>query len=456
MTSNEENAQPVPDSSAATALTTAEMASLLNLRSRVHRRVIDSLEDSTVRPAQRSDHDFLVLTTQAMISIIIKEVEGPPLTSRLRARLLQEVLNEVVALGPLQPLLDDPSVSEIIVNHPREVIVERKGKFERVHDIAFDDNAHILRIMQQILAPLGRRLDESSPLVDARLPDGSRLNVVIPPVALASPLVTIRKRPPQILQLQDLVANESLTEEMADFLRACVQGKLNILISGGPACGKTTLLRALAHFIPAEDRIITIEDSAELGLQHENLAAMESRPPSAEDRGEVTIRDLVRNALRMHPIRIIVGEVRSIEALDMLQAMNTGTSGSLATIHSNSPRDTIHRLETLCMMSSFELPQASVARQIASAINLIVHQDRFPDGSRKVTHITEVYPDEQDHPILQDIFTCEARVASGGEVVAHHRTTDLVPRCVDRLARAGQAVTHLFQSSSTMNDEPSA
>jgi len=242
------------------------MASLLNLRSRVHRRVIDSLEDSTVRPAQRSDHDFLVLTTQAMISIIIKEVEGPPLTSRLRARLLQEVLNEVVALGPLQPLLDDPSVSEIIVNHPREVIVERKGKFERVHDIAFDDNAHILRIMQQILAPLGRRLDESSPLVDARLPDGSRLNVVIPPVALASPLVTIRKRPPQILQLQDLVANESLTEEMADFLRACVQGKLNILISGGPACGKTTLLRALAHFIPAEDRIITIEDSAELGL----------------------------------------------------------------------------------------------------------------------------------------------------------------------------------------------
>lgn len=341
-----------------------------------------------------------------------------------RDALLEELVQGIVGLGPLQPLLDDPSVTEIMVNGRQEVWVEVAGRLERVA-IQFASDQEILSLIDRIVAPLGRRIDESSPMVDARLRDGSRLNAIIPPLAVKGPCLTIRKFPSRPLGLDDLIRNGTLTPEMAAFLRAAVRARLNILVSGGTSSGKTTLLNCLSSFIPGDERIITIEDAAELRLQQPHVVTLETRPPNVEGQGEVTIRQLVRNALRMRPDRIIVGEVRSGEALDMLQAMNTGHDGSLATIHANGPREVLSRLETMVLMAGVDLPLRAVREQMAQALDLIVQVSRLPGGVRKITHITEVQGLEGEVVVLQDIFA----LGEDGRV----RPTGLRPRCMERL-----------------------
>lgn len=355
----------------------------------------------------------------------------------LRGMILKEVMNELLGYGPLQPLLRDPDVSEVMVNGPKKVYVEKKGHLER-SSVVFDDDNHVLQIIDRIILPLGRRIDADSPTVDARLPDGSRVNAVIPPVSIDGPSITIRKFSKEKLGINALIEFGSITEKMAEFLRACVLAHLNIIISGGTGSGKTTLLNVLSSFIPEDERIITIEDAAELQLQQDHVLRMETKPPNVEGRGAVTIRDLVRNSLRMRPDRIVVGEVRGGEALDMLQAMNTGHDGSLTTLHSNSPRDAIARLETLVLMAGMDLPLKVVRQQIASAIDLIVQQTRLKDGSRKVTAITEVAGMEGDTVVLTDIFKFEQTgVTTDGKVMGDLKPTGIRPLFSPRLEAAG-------------------
>ena len=332
--------------------------------------------------------------------------EGFAFTGRQRESLVEAVVSELVGMGPLEPLLQDASITEIMVNGPDQVYAEREGRLRRV-DAAFDDAAHLMRIIERILSPLGRRVDESSPMADGRLSDGSRVNVILPPLAVKGPVLTIRKFARQPLTMPSLVRLGTLTPGVADFLRACVAGSLNILVSGGTGSGKTTTLNALSSFIPEDERIITVEDAAELQLQQAHVVTLESRPPNLEGRGEVTIRHLVRNALRMRPDRIILGEVRGGEALDLLMALNTGHDGSLSTIHANSPRDSLSRLETMTLMAGMDLPLRAVREQIASAVQLIIQQQRGGDGSRRVTHVTEVSGIAGDVVSLQDIFRRE-------------------------------------------------
>ncbi len=359
------------------------------------------------------------------------------LSAALQKQLFEEIINDILGYGPIQPLLDDPDVSEIMVNGPKKVYVERKGKLQRT-PIMFDDNEHVMRVIERIVLPLGRRVDPDRPTVDARLPDGSRVNAVIPPVALDGPTLTIRKFRKDKLTIQDLIKFGSLTEFMARFLDACVKARLNIVISGGTGSGKTTLLNVLSGFIPADERIVTIEDAAELQLQQDHVVRLETKPPSLDGSGEVTIRDLVRNALRMRPDRIVVGETRGGEALDMLQAMNTGHDGSLTTVHANSPRDATARLETLVMMAGMELPLKVVRQQIASAVDLIVQQTRLKDGSRKVTAITEVAGMEGDMIVLSDIFHFEQTgVTKEGKVLGDLKPTGIRPLFYPRLEAAG-------------------
>lgn len=337
--------------------------------------------------------------------------------------LVQEVLDEIVGYGPLQAFLDDPTITEIMVNSADKIFYERKGRIY-LSDQRFDNDEHVLRIIDKILSPLGRQVNERTPMMDARLPDGSRVNVIIPPLAIKGRCITIRKFSRKPLTIEKLIEFGSLTEPMAIFLQAAVRARLNIIVSGGTGSGKTTLLNVLSNFIPPWERIITVEDAAELQLQHENWVALEARPPNIEGQGAVPIRELVRNALRMRPDRIIVGECRGPEALDMIQAMNTGHDGSMSTLHSNSPRDTIYRLETMIMMAGMELPQKAIARQISSALHLIVHASRLSDGSRKVVQITEVQGLEGDTVLLQDIFVFEQKgVDDQGRVIGQHKTT---------------------------------
>ncbi len=354
-----------------------------------------------------------------------------------RVQLQASLINEILGYGPLQPLLDDPEVTEIMVNGPHQVYVERRGKIE-LTGIRFRDEQHLMRIIEKILLPLGKRVDERVPMVDARLPDGSRVNIVIPPIALNGPCVTIRKFSRDPFTMADLIALATLTPEAAQFLQAAVQAKLNILISGGTSSGKTTLLNVLSAFIPNDERIITIEDTAELQLRQDHVVRLEARPPNIEGIGEVTIRDLVRNALRMRPDRIIVGECRGGEALDMLQAMNTGHEGSMTTIHANNPREALSRLETMVLMAGMDLPVRAIREQIAGAIDLIVHMARLRDGSRKVMQISEITGMEGDVITMQDLFSFEHEgFDEMGRIRGRLRPTGLRPQCYERFLERG-------------------
>jgi pilus assembly protein CpaF len=347
------------------------------------------------------------------------------------AELAAALFAEMLGYGPIQPLLEDAAIDEIMVNGPRQVYVERAGRLQ-LTDVTFEDDRQVMQLIEKIVAPLGRRIDESSPMVDARLPDGSRVNAVIPPLSLKGPSLTIRKFARRPLQVEDLVRGGTLTPQIATFLESCVRGRLNLIVSGGTGSGKTTTLNVLSSFVPPDERIVTIEDAAELQLRQDHVVSLETRPRNAEGRGEVSVRDLVKNALRMRPDRIIVGEVRSGEALDMLQAMNTGHDGSLTTLHSNGPRDTLARLETMVLMAGFDLPVRAIREQIASALDLIVHQSRGRDGKRRVTHVTEVQGMEGEHIVLQDVFLWED-AADGGAF----RATGMRPRFAERLLAAG-------------------
>lgn len=351
--------------------------------------------------------------------------------------IIQQVLDEVFDLGPISPLLRDENISEIMVNGPDQVYIEKKGKLT-ISDIKFRDNEHLYTIIERIISPLGRRIDESMPMVDARLSDGSRVNAIIPPLALNGCILTIRKFSSRLLKIEDLIRTNTLTLQMAKFLEACVKGRLNIIVSGGTGAGKTSTLNIISSFIPADERIITIEDSAELDLHQEHVVSLETRPANIDNKGEIGIRELVRNSLRMRPDRLVVGEVRGGEALDMLQAMNTGHDGSLTTGHSNSPRDMISRLETMVLMAGIDFPIKAIREQISSAIDIIVQQSRLQDGSRKITHITEVLGMENDIISMQDIYVFEkSGIDERGKVKGRHRATGLKPKCLDKLASMG-------------------
>ncbi len=362
---------------------------------------------------------------------------GIQLSLTLKDELFSDILNDLLGYGAIQPLLDDPQVSEIMINNPNHVFVERQGRLEQT-GIKFDNDAALLRLIDRIIMPLGRHIDADNPTVDARLPDGSRVNAVIRPVAIDGPSITIRKFSKRRLRIGDLIGFDTLTENMAEFLKACVAARINIVVSGGTGSGKTTLLNILSEFIPEGERIVTIEDAAELQLNHLNIVRLETKAPNVEGKGAVTVRYLVRNALRMRPDRIIVGEVRGGEALDMLQAMNTGHYGSLTTVHANTPRDAISRLETLRLVSGVELPLRVVRKQIASAVDLIVQQTRLRDGSRKVTAISEVIGMDGDVVVMSDLFSYkDTGITENGKVIGMFRATGFRPMFGGRLEAAG-------------------
>ncbi|HBX69227.1 MAG TPA: type II secretion system protein E [Chloroflexi bacterium] len=354
-------------------------------------------------------------------------------TRSVRAKMLEWVQSDILGYGPIEPLLNDGSITEVMVNGPKNVFVERNGLIERTN-VVFEDNAHLMRIIDRIVSPLGRRVDESSPMVDARLPNGYRVNATIPPLSLEGPLLTIRKFAQTPFTAQDLIANGTLTPNLVTFLKACVEARVNIVISGGTGTGKTTLLNVVSAFIPRRERIITIEDTAELQLKQDHVIRVEYRPPNIEGKGEVTIRRLVVNALRMRPDRIIVGESRSGEALDMLQAMNTGHDGSMTTIHSNGPRDTLRRIETMVLMAGTELTLQAIREQVSSAIDLVVHMQRMRDGTRRVTNVTEVQGMESETIVLQDIFVFEQTGFQNGRVWGKLAATGLRPKFSEKFA----------------------
>lgn len=359
------------------------------------------------------------------------------LPSVMREQIFHDILDDLLGFGPLQPLLEDESITEIMVNGPQKVFIERKGKLTRTN-ISFADDAAVLRVIEKIIAPLSRRIDFDTPTVDARLPDGSRVNAVIQPCAIDGPIITIRKFKKDKLTVDQLVSYGSMTKTMAEFIRACVVSRLNIIISGGTGSGKTTLLNVLSSFIPDDERIVTIEDAAELKLQQDHVVRLETKPPNIEGRYAVSIRDLVKNSLRMRPDRIVVGECRGGEALDMLQAMNTGHDGSLTTLHANAPRDALSRLETMCMMAGMDLPVKVIREQVASAIDVIVQQSRMKDGSRKVTAITEVAGMEGETIVLTDIYKFEQHgVTADGKILGEVRPTGIRPLFTPRLEAAG-------------------
>jgi len=380
---------------------------------------------------------------------------GIELPETLRLKLFRDILDDLVGFGPIQYLIDDPEISEIMVNNPNSVYIERKGKLVETK-VKFKNDDHIQQIIEKIISPLGRRVDYESPMVDARLPDGSRVNAVIPPVAIDGPVLTIRKFRKTRFTTDQLVELGTLTKTMADFLQACVMGRLNIIVSGGTGSGKTTLLNVLSRFIPEVERVVTIEDSAELRLDQIHVVRMEARPPDLDGRGQVTIRDMVRNSLRMRPDRIIVGECRGGEALDMLQAMNTGHDGSLTTLHANSPRDALSRLETMVLMAGMELPLKVIRQQIASAIDLIVHESRLKNGPRKITAISEVAGMEGDTIVMSDIFKYEQTgVSPEGDPIGYFKPTGIRPMFSPRLEAVGYKLgAELF--STKLNPSQSA
>ncbi len=362
----------------------------------------------------------------------ILDSESIVLSRAERMRMFEGIAADILGYGPLQQFLADDDISEIMVNGPRQIYIEKRGKLIKT-DVVFYDDDHVLRIIDRIVAPLGRRIDESSPMVDARLPDGSRVNAIIRPLSLIGPVITIRKFRKESFTIADLVRFGTLTQEMGEFLAACVRARLNIVVSGGTGSGKTTTLNILSSFIPEDERIITVENAAELQLRQEHVITLESRPPNVEGRGEITIRDLVINCLRMRPERIVVGECRGGETLDMLQAMNTGHDGSMTTVHANSPRDSIARIETMCLMAGMDLPSRAIREQIAAAVNVIVQQSRMKDGTRKITAITEVQGMEGDVVVLQDIFVFEQTgIDENGKIVGTLRPTGVRPKFVEK------------------------
>jgi pilus assembly protein CpaF len=366
----------------------------------------------------------------------IADEEGMALTRAERVRMLEQITDEILGLGPMEPLLRDETVTEVMVNGPQQVYIEREGRLE-LTNVTFQNDEHVMKIIQRIIAPIGRRVDESSPMVDARLADGSRVNAIIPPLSLVGPVITIRKFSATPFTVEDLIRFGTATPDMFEFLEACVKARLNIFVSGGTGSGKTTMLNILSSFIPDDERIVTIEDAAELQLRQEHVVTLEARPSNIEGKGAVPIRELVRNALRMRPDRIVVGECRSGEALDMLQAMNTGHDGSMSTGHANTPRDMLSRLETMVLMAGMDLPLRAIREQIASAVDLIVHQNRLKDGSRKITNITEVQGMEGDVVVMQDIFVFEQTGVTEGKIQGKLKPTGIRPKFVEKFEVAG-------------------
>jgi pilus assembly protein CpaF len=389
-----------------------------------------------LRERNEEDIDDIVNDLDSIISEILHENEGKFQIKEWKL-LKEEIKNDLTGYGPINPLLMDDSVTEVMVNGPDQVYMERNGKLE-LSDVQFRDDAHVMNVLEKIVAPLGRRIDESSPMVDARLQDGSRVNAIIPPLSLSGPTITIRKFSKDPFTVHDLIRFGTLTEEMAVFIKACVEAKLNIFVSGGTGSGKTTTLNVLSSFISNRDRIVTIEDAAELQLGQEHVVSLETRPPNMEGKGTVSIRDLVRNSLRMRPDRIVIGEVRSGEALDMLQAMNTGHDGSLATGHSNSPRDMIARLETMVLMAGMELPIKAIRDQISGALDVIIQQSRLKDGTRRITNITEVQGMEGDVIVLQDIFTFrQSGLDEAGKIIGKLVPTGIRPKFYTKMEQEG-------------------
>ena len=408
-------------------------AQYVELKSNVHRKLLNRLNLEALANAERSRAESEIRT----LVIELLAEEGTPISLSERDVLFGELIDEVFGLGPLEPLLRDGSISDILVNTHKNVFVERGGVLERVAT-TFQDDKHLLRVIDRIVSGVGRRIDDSSPMVDARLPDGSRVNAIIPPLAVDGPLLSIRRFPAERLKADDLVTLRALTQPMLDFLTHCVRARMNALISGGTGAGKTTLLNVLSGFIGERERIVTIEDAAELQLHQEHVARLETRPPNVEGKGAVRQRQLVINALRMRPDRIVVGEVRGEEALDMLQAMNTGHDGSLTTVHANTPRDALSRIETMIAMGTTNIPERALRQQLASAIQIVVQQTRLSDGSRKVTSISEITGMEGEIITMQEIFMFEKMgVTQDGKVIGRFRATGVRPKCCERLRASG-------------------
>ena len=402
-----------------------------DVRQRVHSLLIEQL-GPTLYDKRLPEEELRRRVHEELQALLARE--AAPLSSADRAQLIQDVSDDILGYGPIDRFLGDPTVTEVMVNGPQFIYVERKGRIERVPTSFIDEN-HLRRIIDKIVGQVGRRIDESTPMVDARLPDGSRVNAVIHPLAIGGPFLTVRKFSTVPLQVDDLINSGTLTERAAEFVSACVAGRLNIVVSGGTGSGKTTTLNVISSFIPADERIVTVEDAKELQLAQDHVLPLEARPPNIEGRGEVTIRDLVRNALRMRPDRIIVGECRAGEALDMLQAMNTGHDGSLTTVHANSPRDVLSRIETMTLMAGFDLPVRAIREQMASALDLIVHLGRLRDGTRRITHVTEVRGLEGDTVVLEDVFLFDfgMGVDEDGRFRGRLKSTGIRPRCAEKL-----------------------
>ena len=405
----------------------------LELRASVHRKLISRLNLEALAQADRSRAENEI---RVLFGEILSE-EGAPISLSERETLFTELLDDVFGLGPIEPLLRDPTISDILVNTHKHVFVERGGTLERI-PTHFQDDRHLLRVIDRIVSGVGRRIDDSSPMVDARLPDGSRVNAIIPPLAVDGPLLSIRRFPAERLKAEDLVTLRAMTRPMLDFLIHCVRARLNGIISGGTGAGKTTLLNVLSGFISERERIVTIEDAAELQLHQEHVARLETRPPNVEGKGAVKQRQLLVNALRMRPDRIVVGEVRGEEALDMLQAMNTGHDGSLTTVHANTPRDALTRIETMISMGAMNLPEKAMRHQISSAIQIVIQQTRMADGTRKVTSISEITGMEGDVITMQEIFTFEKLgITPEGKVIGRFRATGVRPKVAERLKASG-------------------
>jgi pilus assembly protein CpaF len=412
------------------------------LKAKIHRKLIERLDFSNIDLIEK---DVLSKEIGRIVETLITE-EKVPLSGTERESLIVDILHETFGLGPIEPLLYDPDISDILVNRYNQIYVEKFGKLSKV-DLSFRDDNHLMQIIDRIVSKIGRRVDESSPYVDARLPDGSRVNAIIPPLALDGPVLSIRRFGVDPLKMSDILAFGSVNQNMARILEGCVKSRLNVLISGGTGTGKTTLLNILSEFIPDNERIVTIEDSAELQMKQEHVVRLETRPPNIEGKGEVTQRDLVRNSLRMRPDRIIVGEVRGGEALDMLQAMNTGHDGSLSTLHANTARDALARLETLVLMAGMDLPERAIREQIASAINVVVHMSRMADGTRKIVNVSEITGMEGQTIVMQDIYIFEKKgMGPDGRVLGEFIPTGVRPWFMQKLKVSGfDLPVHIFE-----------